>query len=154
MEEVKRILVVSGLTESCRKAIHYGCSLARRYGAELAVVHLVTQNPFELSGGRVPTDTVEHDYEVYLREALEHLDRAAAPEEGAGPSIRRIARFGHPSKEITKLVREVGFDLVIVPARSEGGLGRYPAAREIEELVRDLPCSVLLVREEEPPQVA
>ncbi len=154
MEEVKRILVVSGLTESCRRAIRYGCSLARRYGAELAVVHMVRQNPFELSGGRVPTDTVEHDYEVYLREALEHLDRVTVSREGGGPSIRRIARFGHPSKEIAKLVREERFDLVVLPARPEGGLGSHPEAREVGELVRDLPCSVLLVREERPPSAA
>jgi nucleotide-binding universal stress UspA family protein len=41
MEDIKRILVVSRSTKDCRKAVHYGVSLSRKYGAELYVMHVV-----------------------------------------------------------------------------------------------------------------
>jgi len=35
------ILVVSRDTKYCGKAVHYGVSLSRKYGAELYVIHVV-----------------------------------------------------------------------------------------------------------------
>jgi hypothetical protein len=40
MEDIKRILVVSRMTTYCRKALHYGISLSKRYGASLSIIHL------------------------------------------------------------------------------------------------------------------
>jgi hypothetical protein len=53
MEDVKRILVVSRDTQYDRKAVHYGFSLARQYGAKLYVMHAV-HNPFSLQGWNLP----------------------------------------------------------------------------------------------------
>ncbi len=49
MDDIKRILVVSRLTANCRKAVHYGISLAKEYDAALLVIHVV-HNPFGLEG--------------------------------------------------------------------------------------------------------
>ena len=45
MKGIKRILVVSRMTQLCQEAVHQGISLARKYGAELFVIHVV-HNPF------------------------------------------------------------------------------------------------------------
>jgi nucleotide-binding universal stress UspA family protein len=45
MEDVKRILVVSRDTKYCRKAVQYGVSLSRKYGAELYVIHMEFRSP-------------------------------------------------------------------------------------------------------------
>lgn len=45
MNEYKRILVVAGMIRTCSKAIQQGVSLARKYGAELYVIHSI-YNPF------------------------------------------------------------------------------------------------------------
>ncbi len=49
MDAIKRILVVSRLTAHCRKAVHYGISLAIKHNASLFVIHVV-HNPFGLEG--------------------------------------------------------------------------------------------------------
>ena len=45
MKDVKRILVVSRMTENCRKAVQYGISMSQKNNAELYVVHVI-HNPF------------------------------------------------------------------------------------------------------------
>ena len=40
MEDVKRILVMSRSTKDCKKAVHYGISLAKTYGAQLSILHI------------------------------------------------------------------------------------------------------------------
>jgi len=45
MEDFKRILVISRSKKDCRKAVHYGVSLAKKYRAELYVMHVV-HDPF------------------------------------------------------------------------------------------------------------
>lgn len=40
-DDIKRILVVSRMTKYCQKAVHYGISLSRKYGAELYVIHVI-----------------------------------------------------------------------------------------------------------------
>ena len=50
MHDIKRILVVSRWTYECKKALHYGISLARSYHAELSILHII-RDTFEMSGG-------------------------------------------------------------------------------------------------------
>jgi nucleotide-binding universal stress UspA family protein len=147
MVDLKAILAVSGLTEGCRKAVRVGISLAQKYGAELSVVHLVSKNPFELSGGDLPVDTIEHDYEPYLAEAKEHLDEVLAAEGVQDLPVRLHFKFGNPVEEIEKIVREDGIDLVVILARGEGRLEHYTLGRGKDELIRRMPCSLLFVKD-------
>ncbi|MBI5441869.1 MAG: universal stress protein [Deltaproteobacteria bacterium] len=146
MLDFRRILAVSGLTEECRKAIGAGVSLAQRYGGELWVVHLVRKNPFELSGGDLPVDTIEHDYEPYLVEANKHLAEVLAATGAAAMPVRQLVKFGNPVAEIEKIVGEERIDLVVLLTRGEGRLEHYILGRGKDELIRRMPCSVLLVK--------
>ena len=61
MNEYKRILVVSRMIQSSRKAIQYGVSLAQKYKAELYVIHSI-YNPFSLRGWSVGTLSLKKEY--------------------------------------------------------------------------------------------
>jgi len=74
MEDVKRILVVSRSTKNCRKAVHYGVSLAKKYGAELYIVHVI-HDPFSLEGWNLPIPSLHEEYEKLKLGAKEELDR-------------------------------------------------------------------------------
>jgi nucleotide-binding universal stress UspA family protein len=147
MKEFGNILVVTRAGGPCRKAVHCGYSLSRRYKAALTLLHLVDQDPFELGGGEIP-DTIEHDYDVYLAEAREVMDRAAPAEETKAFSARRLVRYGDPAEQVEKLVADEGFDLLVLPAHPEGRLEHFLRDRSRAQLLRDLPCSVLLIKEE------
>ena len=62
MSEYQRILVVVGMIQSCRKAIQYGVSLARKYRAQLYVIHSI-HNPFGLKGWGLGTRALAVEYE-------------------------------------------------------------------------------------------
>ncbi|MBP1740950.1 MAG: usp-3, partial [Deltaproteobacteria bacterium] len=107
MEHINRILVVARSTKYCHKAVHYGVSLARKYGAELSILHVI-HNPFGLAGWNLPLayrPDLEEEYNRMCRAAKRDLDRLIADEKATGLPIK-----------------------------------------ELNEIVRKMPCSVLLVQ--------
>jgi universal stress protein A len=150
MEDINRILVVSRMTKYCRDAVHYGISLARKYGAELSIIHVI-HNPFGLEGWNLPTVSLEEEYRNIIKEAKADLDRIIAKEKAKGLPIREIIREGEPTGEIIKTVREEKIDLLIMLAHEESRLEHFLFGRSNEDLVRRMPCTILLVKKEPEP---
>lgn len=145
MEEIKRILVVSRMTPHCKEAVHFGVSLARKYGAELFVIHVV-HNPFGRKGWSLPTVSLEEEYKNILRDAKAELDRVISTEQASGLSINELIREGEPTEEILKTIRDEKIDLMIMLAHEEGRLEHLVFGRSNEDLIRKMPCSIMLVR--------
>jgi universal stress protein A len=149
MEDVKRILVVSSMTKSSRKAIHYGVSLSKKYGTELYVLHVI-YHPFgfDLQGWNLPIPSLEEEYKRTIKEAKEELDAVINQEKKKGMSIKEMIREGEPIKEILKVIKEEDINLIIMVAHSEWRLEHFLFGRIKEEIIRKMPCSVLLIKEE------
>jgi universal stress protein A len=145
MDDIKRILVVSRLTAHCRKAVHYGISLAKHYGASLSVMHVV-HNPFGLEGWNLPP--FERDFGILLQKSKEAIDAAINAEREKGTVIEEIIREGEPTTAVLDVVKEKHIDLIIMLAHEEGRLEHFLFGRSNEELVRRMPCSILLVKKE------
>ena len=105
MEDVKRILVVSRDTKYGRKAVHYGFSLARQYGAKLYVIH-VSHNPFSLQGWNLPIPSLEKEYERLRRDTRKKLATMIDSEKKKGMKVKQLVKEGDPEKEIFKAVRD------------------------------------------------
>lgn len=150
MEDFKRILVVSRMTANCQKAVHFGVSLARKHGAELTVIHVI-HNPFGLEGWNLPTISLEKEYQEITRQAKQDLDRILKNERSEGLAVTELIREGEPTKEILKAVKELRIDLLIMLAHQEWRLEHFLFGRSNEEIVRTMPCSVLLVKNEPKP---
>lgn len=148
MEEIKRILVVSRDTWNCRRAVHYGVSLARTYGAKLFVIHVV-HNPFGLRGWNLPMPLpVEKEYQRLLHETRREIAAIVDAERKKGVRVKQLVRAGDPQKEIFKTVKAEDIDLLVMLAHEEGDLEHFLFGRSNEEIVRRMPCSVLLVKKE------
>ncbi len=147
MADIDRILVVSRMTKYCQKAVHYGISLARKYNAELFVLH-VEHNPFGIVGWNLPMVSLEEDYKRLLQEAKKDLDKIIAREKAAGLPIRELVVAGEPTEEVIKVVEEENIDLVVLLAHEEWHLEHFLFGRTNRELVRKMPCSILLVKKE------
>ena len=145
MNDIKHILVVSRMTIHCRKAVHYGISLSKKYGASLAVVH-VLHNPFGLEGWNLPA--LEKDFSIQFRKSKEDIDAAIHAEQAQGMAIKEIIREGDPIEVITDVVREENIDLLIMLAHEEGHLEHFLFGRSNDEIVRRMPCSLFLVKKE------
>ena len=150
MEDVKRILVVSRDTQYCRKAVHYGFSLARQYGAKLYVMHTV-HNPFSLQGWNLPIPSLVKEYKKLLLETRKELAAIINLERKKGIKVKQLVTKGEPEKEIFKTVKTENIDLIIMLAHEEGHLEHFLFGRSNEQIIRKMPCSVLLVKKEPEP---
>jgi universal stress protein A len=152
MEDINQILVVSRMTKYCAKAVHYGVSLAKKYGAALAVVHVI-HDPFGIEGWNLPMPNLEKDYQNLLKKSRQQLDDIIANENKSGMHIAVLIREGDPTSEILAVIKEKKSDLVIMLAHEEGRLEHFLFGRSNEDLIRKMPCSLLLVKKEPGPAI-
>jgi len=144
MDDIKRILVVSRSTKHCRKAVHYGISLAKQYNAKLYVMHVI-HDPFSLEGWNLPIPSLEQEYKKLVKTTREEIDRIIKSERADGLEVTEQIREGKPTDEIIEAVKEEKIDLIILSAHEEGRLEHLMFGRTVEELTRKMPCSIFLV---------
>jgi len=146
MNDIKRILVVSRLMKRCRKTVRYGMSLARKYGAELYVMGVV-YDPVTSGRWNLPVPSLEREHEDELAEARRELHAIVELEKTNGKPVKELIREGNDAEEVMKVVQQEGIDLLIVAGHEEGRIEHALFGHSLDELVRLMPCSVLITRE-------
>jgi universal stress protein A len=154
MRDIKRILAMCGVTTCCQEIVDYGISLARSYKAELYFIHII-HNPFGLEGWNLPMMSLKEDYYKLLEETKEDLDRIIDTEQKNGLKIRGLIKEGPPTEELLKVIKEENIDLLIMHAHEETRMERLESRLENflfgaskEQIIRKMPCSILLVKDE------
>ncbi|HTG02034.1 MAG TPA: universal stress protein [Nitrospirota bacterium] len=147
MQKLKNILVVSRMVKYDAKAIQIGASLARRYDAKLTIMHVI-HDPFGIEGWNLPVPNLERDYQKLLRKTREQLDKIAEKERKAGATIEVMLKEGKATREIIKTIKEKKIDLLVMLAHEEGHIEHFLFGRSNHELIRQMPCSIMLVKKE------
>jgi nucleotide-binding universal stress UspA family protein len=150
MENFRRILVISRMTQYCREAIHCGVFLARKHDAELLVLHFVS-NPVDMKAVNAPGLFPEEEYKNYKniqREAKDELDKIIKQEIRDGFPIKELISDRKPVEEIVKVVSEEKIDLIVMLAHEEGRLEHALFGGGNDDIIRRMPCSILLVKKE------
>ena len=150
MEDFKNILIVVKSTKQCRKALHYGISLARSFQARLHVLYLM-HDPFGLEHWQLALPSlkaIQEEYQHMRVKAKKDLDAMIATEQSKGLAIQVSIAEGPSEKEIQQAVKENKTDLLITLAHEEGRLEQALFGRINEEIHRKLPCSILFVKQE------
>ncbi len=145
MKEIRKILVVCGMARFCSKLVHYGVSLAQHNGAELTVMNVI-HDPFGTKGWALPLPNLDSDYRKLHDKITKELALIVQREKKEGTAIREIVREGTPVDEITRFIREEDIDLLILPAHEATRIERLFFGHDNEELIRRMPCSILLVK--------
>jgi universal stress protein A len=149
MKDISRILVVSTSTSTCKKAIHYGVTLAKQLEAKLYVYHS-DYDPFDLEGWGLPIPSLKALRENYLN-ALETdrlvLNRMIEHEKSPGMEVSVSVTDRPITTEVPRIVHDEKIDLLIMVAFEEGRLEHFLFSASTHEIVRKMPCSVLLVKE-------
>jgi nucleotide-binding universal stress UspA family protein len=70
-----------------------------------------------------------------------------------GMHIDVLMREGDPTSEIQAVIKEKSIDLFIMFAHEESHLEHFLFGKSNHELVRKMPCSILLVKKEPGPAV-
>ena len=146
MEDIRRILAVSWMTQYCHRTVHYAVSLAAKYGAELSVIHVI--DTLWLQGWNLPTMSQDEARGKEMERIQAELDNIISDETKRGVKIKKIIKEGDPIEEIMKVIGEEKIDLIIMRTHEEGRIERLLVGGSNDALIRKMPCSVLLVKKE------
>lgn len=130
----RRILAAVDLSETSLRAWRAARQLAERFGASLEAVYCDNPPPSDLA----VYDSPEISGAMRKR-VMDALRRRLGPHE------RLHAVKGDPESVLLRLVREGGFDLLVMGTHHRSGASRFLLGSVAESVVRDCPCPVLVV---------
>jgi len=150
MQDFKNILVVTNSTTYCKQALHYGISLAKRYNANVHVLHLM-HDPFNLDYWQLALPSlknIQEEYQDMRTTAKKELDAMIAAEQAKGLSVQVEIAEGLPEKEILRAVKDNKIDLLVMLAHEEGFLEHSLFGGLNEKIHRKLPCTIMFIKQE------
>ncbi len=146
MKQINNILIVCWMFKNIKLAVRYGASLAKRFGISMTVIHVI-HNPFGLKGWNLPLPNLDKDYQGLLKDTRNQLDEIIKTERESGIDIEALIREGNPTDEILDVIKEKKIDLLVMLSHDEGRFAHHFFGGSKDELIRRMPCSILLVKE-------
>ena len=145
MFDWKRICCAVDFGEPSRVALEQAADLAKRFEAQLTVIHVVVPPPQAardvlVSSRAVATTQAKEDEEMLARWQLDAEARAGRP-------VRSLVLSGDPATQIVRHAREERFDLVVVGTHGRTGVPRLILGSVAERVARGSPCPVLIVHD-------
>lgn len=148
MVKLKKIIVGTDFSDSADCAIAQATHLARRFEAELILVH-VGGLP-EHSDSRIQFGPYEPEFQRWeqwfaskLRSQFEELGKGLSRK---GIRVSQATREGRPAEGICNAADELGADLVVVGSQGRSGLKRLLLGSTAEKVIRLCRATVLLAR--------
>ncbi|MCF7972907.1 MAG: universal stress protein [Phycisphaerae bacterium] len=148
---VKRIMVLVDGTEQSVTAAQYAICLASGTGAELVALYVVNTRAVEdLLKARIflQDEQLEYqrDMEADGQRYLNYIHELAIKK---GLTVTRICRKGSVHREVLTAVQELDVDLLVIGELSRIRSRRDEFYDESERAMRAVPCSVLIVKDED-----
>jgi nucleotide-binding universal stress UspA family protein len=148
---VRKIMVYVDGTEQSITAVQYAICLASFSGAELIAHYVINTRAMEdLLRARIflkdEQEDYEHDMEADAERYLNHVNELAVKK---GLSIITRRSKGNVHKEIVNAIKEEDVDLLVIGELSRIRSRRDEFYDEAERAMRTVPCSVLIVKDED-----
>jgi universal stress protein A len=145
MFDWKRICCAVDFGEPSRMALEQAADLARRFEADLTLIHVVAPPP------RAASDVLVSSRGVATMQAKEEEEMLARwqldAEARAGRSVRSLVLSGNPTTQIVRHARDERCDLVVVGTHGRTGVPRLVLGSVAERVARASPCPVLIVHD-------
>jgi nucleotide-binding universal stress UspA family protein len=145
MVDVRKILCPIDFSEHSRQALRMAVDLARRFGAELTLLHV-----YQMPGYFFPEGVVLAGPDV-MRDLTERVERtmaewrADASAMGIG-EVHTQTAMGATSPEIVRTAEDGKFDLICIGTHGRTGLKHALLGSVAERVVRTAKVPVLTVR--------
>jgi nucleotide-binding universal stress UspA family protein len=135
MIHIKKILYPTDFSSYSNQAYFHAVALAENHGASLTVLFVHTPG----STAEGPRDLA--DSRRYWQSQLEQI-RPLNPD----IPVQHIFLEGDPATEIVRYTRDAGMDLIVMGTHGRTGLDRLLLGSVAEKVMRDAPCSVMVVK--------
>lgn len=148
---IKKILVYIDGSEHSITAAQYAICLARDVRAELYALYVVnTRALADLVKAHIFHAQEEEEYQRDLKEdAVKYLNHIKALASSKGVTIVTINASGTVHQEIKARIEEHGIDLLVIGEVSKIRSRRDEFFNETERAMRNVGCSVLIVKDED-----
>ena len=145
MFRVAKILCPVDFSKPSEAALAHAEEVARRFDAELVLLHVVEPMLYPVAYGLPPVAPV--NYEETAKSAAESaLAPLIGPLVKRGVRARTLVDSGTASMRICDLAKEEGFDLIVLATHGYTGLKHVLLGSTAERVVRHSSCPVLTVK--------
>ena len=134
MINIKKILYPTDFSPYSNQAYFHAVALAEKHNASLTVMYVYVPGVSPL-GGR---GTADRSYWQDLLEQIRPIDTRIP--------VNHVLVEGDPATEIVRYTHDAGIDLVVMGTHGRTGLERLLMGSVAEKVLRDSPCSVLVVK--------
>jgi nucleotide-binding universal stress UspA family protein len=145
MLNIERILCPTDFSDFSERAFDYGLSLARRYKAELYLLHVVRPVIIGYPEYAIP-DSVNEFYGELREHAEEQLREFAKVHAEGGVQAMVAVEEGVATESILDFARENSVDMIVMGTHGRRGFQRLTLGSVTERVLRKAGCPVLAVR--------
>ncbi|HEU4427285.1 MAG TPA: universal stress protein [Myxococcota bacterium] len=140
--EYRTLLVPYDFSSHAEAALATALDLAKRFGAELHLLHVIQSPAYATAGyDGVPLD-VPQDIQRGVRESLARIASAS------GESVRaHVVDGASIAERIADCATQLGVDLIVMGTQGRSGLAHALLGSVAERTLRSAPCPVLTVRD-------
>ncbi len=146
MENTKKILAVSWITQYCQATVRAAIEVASRFDAELSVIHVVDTQL--LQGWNLPFKFHDEENQKTLEHIRAEINSVVNIEKKEGMKVKTIVKEGNPVEEILKYVEKEKIDIIVLRAHEKSRFEQFMVGGSNDELIRLMPCSIFLVKNE------
>jgi nucleotide-binding universal stress UspA family protein len=153
--EIKRILAPTDLSPASDAGLAAAAELARRLGAVLTLLHVVTQQELEaLTSAHVPSRPIDFVYQDVETAVIAQYRRVVPAETRRSLRVQPAVAVGTPVVEILHAARFKDADMIVLATHGRTGLARIVTGSVAEQVARRARCPVVTVRPVEAPALA
>jgi len=141
----KRVVCALDFSPASLQAVGFALDLARQANGALTVLHTVEWLPEEEP--RVHTHFNVPEYRQHLiDDARARIMELIGDESQTWCAIEPVVTAGRAYREILRVAKERGADLIVMGTQGRGGIGLALAGSATQQVVRGAACPVLTVR--------
>ena len=152
----KKILVPVDGSHSCLHAKIFASSIAKKFKSKVTVVHVASHefmHPELKAQYQLPHSILHKIDEAYLEIGKKIIRNAEEMFKEANIDVdARLVSYEDPAEFILQLIKDEGYDLVVIGNRAEHQSERYSLGSITEKVARHAECPVLIVKKK--PKVA
>lgn len=143
---IRHLLCPVDFSEPSRRALRNAIFLSKAFQAPLSILHVFESHLSSyFKKGKIPGESKEKEM---MKQQEQKLDRFLRGFRFEYPRWNKIIRRGRAQEEILRFLRETETDLLIMGSHGKTGLTKMFLGSTTEKVIRVLPCSVVLLKEE------
>jgi nucleotide-binding universal stress UspA family protein len=140
--ELKRVLVAYDFSDYSELALNYGLSFAQEYQSELHLLHVLP--PFSINESEISWYPLGR--EGTYHKSAHRLQKAVPSEAHLWCNIKHAVSEGQPYREILNYAEKNEIDLICLGAHGAGFGMRALFGSNVDRVLRQAPCPVLVTR--------